>query len=147
VKNSGLSDEYNPLEYSPRVFVTTIPFIGQGPSWRRQVDTLFPPYRGNCAMEITPWTNTVPFPCYWGICEAADDTAGVSFCLSYLFPQCHTDSTDTRTLLAVTVHTPSSIARLSHDLSRQLSTKGKICGNERFVIGEDDENQLTVLRF
>jgi hypothetical protein len=146
VKNSGLSDEYNPLEYSPRVFVTTIPFIGQGPPWRRRVDTLFPPYRGNCAMEIPPWTKTAPFPCYWGICEAADNKASVSFCLSYLFPQSYADGTDTHTL-TVTIHTPGSITRLSHDLSRQLSVKGKICGNERFVIGEDDENQLTVLRF
>ncbi|CRG90403.1 hypothetical protein PISL3812_07447 [Talaromyces islandicus] len=146
VKSSGLPDEYNPLEYSPRVIVTTIPFIGQGPSWRRQIDTLFPPYRGNCAMETAPWTKTAPFPCYWGICEAADDKAGVSFCLSYLFYKSHANSTDTHTL-SVTVHTPSSITRLSHDLSRQLSAKGKICGNERFVIGENDENQLTVLRF
>lgn len=140
-----LPGDYNPPAYSRRVAVTTIPFIGQGPSWRRRVNAQFPPYRGNFAMDTLPWKRMSLY-CYWGICEAADDEAGVSFCLSLPLPQSHADSTEIHTL-TVTVHTPGSIARLGHDLSRQLSSKGKICGDERFVIGENDDNQLTVLRF
>ncbi|KAH8700620.1 F-box domain protein [Talaromyces proteolyticus] len=141
-----LTELGNPLEYTPSVLVTTIPFAGQGPSWRRKVDTFYPPYRGNCAMEIPPWTITAPWPCYWGICEATDKKSRVSFCLSYLFSQNYKDEMQTSRLM-VTIHALGSITRLSEKLSDELSAKGKICGDERFLVGENEYNQLTVLRF
>lgn len=137
--------DYNTLEYAPRTWVTTIPFIGQGPSWQREVQVMYPPYRANCDMEIAPWTVTSPWPCYWGICESTDEEAHVSFCISYLSSRTQTGyETDP---LMVTVHTPQSISTLSHDLAKEVSYKGKICGDERFLIGENPLNQLVILHF
>ena len=47
----------------------------------------------------------------------------------------------------VTIHTPHAIKTLVPDLSREISSKGKICGDERFIIGENDNDQLVILKF
>lgn len=144
VTDTGRMD-FNVLEHTPRVRVTTIPFIGQGPSLQRVVTTWYPPYRGNCCMEIAPWTVTWPWACYWAICESTDEKARVSFCLSYLSSK--TQAGYEKDPLMVTIHTPRTIKTLSPDLSREISSKGKICGDERFVIGENDNNQLVIMKF
>jgi len=96
-------------------------------------------------MEVSPWTVTSPWPCYWAICESTDEKARVSFCLSYLSSQIQTGyQVDP---LMVTVHTPQAIRTLSHDLAKEISYKGKVCGDERFVVGENSENQLVLLKF
>lgn len=144
VRDAGRVD-YNTLEYAPKAQVITIPFIGQGPSWHREVQVLYPPYRGNCSMELSPWTVTSPWPCYWAICESTDAEAHVSFCISYLSSM--TQAGYQVDPLMVTIHTPQAIVTLRHELAKELSYKGKICGDERFVVGENSENQLVVLNF
>lgn len=144
VRDTGRMD-YNVLEHAPRVRVTSIPFIGQGPASQRTVTDLYPPYRGNCCMEITPWTVTWPWACYWAICESTDEKARVSFCLSYLSSK--TQAGYEKDPLMVTIHTPQTIKTLPPDLSREISSKGKICGNERFVVGENDNNQVVIMKF
>lgn len=144
VRDTGRMD-FNVLEHAPRVRVITIPFIGQGPTLQRIVTTWYPPYRGNCCMEIAPWTVTWPWACYWAICESTDEKAHVSFCLSYLSSK--TQAGYEKDPLMVTIHTPQTIKTLSPDLSREISSKGKICGDERSVIGENDNNQLVIMKF
>jgi hypothetical protein len=144
VRDTGRMD-FNILEHAPWVRTVTIPFIGQGPSLQREVTTWYPPYRGNCCMEIAPWTVTWPWACYWAICESTDEKAGVSFCISYLSSK--TQASYEKDPLMVTIHTPQAIKTLSPELSRDISFKGKICGDERFVIGENDLNQLVIMKF
>lgn len=137
--------DYNVLEYGPRTRITTIPFIGQGPSWQRYVPVHYPPYRGNCSMDAAPWTATSPWPCYWALCESSDQKANVTYCISYKSSE--TQAGYDGDTLMVTIHTPHGIQSLRRDLSKELSFKGKICGDERFIIGENDRNQLVVMKF
>ncbi|QGA20631.1 hypothetical protein EYB26_008337 [Talaromyces marneffei] len=144
VRDTGRVD-FNVLEHSPCVQVVTIPFIGQGPALQRKVTTYYPPYRGNCSMEIAPWTVTRPWACYWAICESTDEEAHVSFCLSYFSSKAQVGFEIDPLML--TIHTPQSIKTLSIELSKNVAFKGKICGDERFVVGENDSNQLVIMKF
>ncbi|EED16879.1 F-box domain protein [Talaromyces stipitatus ATCC 10500] len=128
--------DFNVLEYAPWTRIITIPFIGQGPAWQREVQT---------RMEIAPWTVTKPWPCYCAICESIDEKAQVSFCISYASSKVQAGFD--KTLLLLTIHTPHGIRTLPQEFSQQLSYTGKICGDERFVIGENDLNQLVVMKF
>jgi hypothetical protein len=145
IEDVGRRMDYNPLEYAPVVNVISIPFARSGDPYRRQVQTCYPPYRGNCSMEISPWTATSPWPCYWAICESTDEKARVSFCLSYLSSRTQTGYEEDP--LMVTIQTSQSITTLSHDFAEEVSFKGKICGDERFLVGENAQNQLVVLYF
>jgi hypothetical protein len=136
----------NLLEYTCRVQTTTIPFIGYGPCWRRDANMVYPPYRGNCAMEIPPLTILAPYQWYLGVCEATDKRAQVSYCLSYL-EGLDTHEYQPNASLVVSVHTPRSVTILSGALGDQLSCKGKICGDERFIVGQNYHGQLVVFRF
>ncbi|KAL1970523.1 hypothetical protein VTN77DRAFT_4167 [Rasamsonia byssochlamydoides] len=145
------NSSYNPLEWTCRVQTTSIPFIGHGPCWRRDAGVVFPPYRGNSSMEIPPLSLTGHHPWYLGVYEATDADAQVSFCLRYS----HSSNTSvleeerkssTRRLL-VTIRTPLSETTLSDAASAALSEKGKICGDERFVVGESSSGELVVYRF
>ncbi|OKL59475.1 hypothetical protein UA08_05265 [Talaromyces atroroseus] len=148
VMDGGRMD-YNPLEYTPRTKVTCLPFRpGCSPLQEVQTvypQTVYPPYRGNCSMEIPPWTATSPWPCYWGICESTDEKANVSFCLSYLSSRTQTGYEEDP--LMVTIQTSQSIKTLNHEFAEEVSFKGKICGDERFLVGENAQNQLVVLYF
>jgi hypothetical protein len=144
---------FNPLEWSCRVQTTSIPFLGYGPCWRRDVGVVFPPYRGNSCMDIPPLSMTDHnYPWYLGVYEATDEHAQVSFCLRY----CHNKSLPTAEeaerqfplrLAPLTIRTPYSTTTLSELATAQLSAKGKICGDERFVLGENSSRELVVYRF
>lgn len=139
-------NSYNPLEWTCRVQTTSIPFIGHGPCWRRDAGVVFPPYRGNSCMEIPPLSMTGHHPWYLGVYEATDEDAQVSFYLRY----CHSSVSEEGKFsarLALTIRTPNSETTLSDTASAALSEKGKICGDERFVVGENDSGELVVYRF
>jgi hypothetical protein len=138
--------DWNCLNYTCSVQKTAIPFVGHGPCWRRDDNTVYPPYRGNCTMEIAPLTAPATFHWFLTVCEATDWSAQVSYCLSYFGTG---DSSDNNPIasLVVSIHTPRSISTVSGDVSSQITCRGQICGDERFVVGQNYYGQLVVLRF
>jgi hypothetical protein len=126
-------------DWSSRVLATSIPFITLGPCWRHDVDASYPPYRGNSSMESSPLVGR--FNWYTSVCAATDSEAGVSYSLDFSGLQLSRES------LLLTIRTPNSMATMNYHRSVELSFKGKVCGDERFVFGENERDELVVYRF
>ncbi|OAX81928.1 hypothetical protein ACJ72_03727 [Emergomyces africanus] len=130
----------------PSVQVTSIPFLGYGPSWRRDLDIPIPAYRGNKSM----YNRSVQSPDPWCacICEAADEEAQVFFNLQN--PMWNSESVNhTAPRLEVTIRASHmyTVSQLEPRYSMEIDWKGHICGDERFVIGENKAQELVILRF
>lgn len=129
----------NFVDWSSRVLATSIPFIAHGPCWRHNVDASYPPYRGNSGMESCPLVGK--FYWYASVCAATDSQAGVSYSLDFSSLQL------SRKSLLLTIRTPNSMTTLDAYRSMELSFKGRVCGDERFVIGQNENDELVVYRF
>ncbi|PYH50045.1 F-box protein [Aspergillus saccharolyticus JOP 1030-1] len=132
-----------PADWMTEVRVTTIPLVGDGPAWRRFVDVSLPPYRGNCSLQTAP-VRSSPWnePSYAIVSEAYDEQAQVGYSLylsSIRWPF------DMRMLLSI--QTPTSTTRLTQDEAFELTGRGKIYGNERYIVGENGNRELVVFRF
>lgn len=92
-------------------------------------------------MQTAPFTSDDPW--YTGVSEAADEQAQVFFRLQYLSRSWQWDSMR----LLLTIRTPRSSITLSHLESSEIAAKGKVYGDERFVIGENYDRELVVMRF
>ena len=49
--------------------------------------------------------------------------------------------------LLLSIRTPTSDVTLKPEDVFEIAGKGKICGNERYVVGENDNRELVVFRF
>lgn len=139
---SGHASSWFPSSWSPHATVTSIPFIGQGPCWRRDVGLNFPPYRGGSSMQARPVSSN----CHWYMCvsEVIDEKSEVIYTLHF----------DSRTWLQgkqsplhLSIKTPFGGCTIDDSLAAEISFKGNIHGDERFVIGENDRKEVVVLRF
>ncbi|PYH89910.1 hypothetical protein BO71DRAFT_402671 [Aspergillus ellipticus CBS 707.79] len=132
-----------PSEWTSQVQVITIPLIGDGPCWRRNVDIALPPYRGNCSLQTSPITFAVcEEPWYAIVSETYDELSQVGFCLHLSLLTWPFDSK-----IFLTIRTPSSNTALKQDEIFELTGKGKICGNERYIVGENGNHELVIYRF
>ncbi|KAI9931597.1 hypothetical protein ASPWEDRAFT_37571 [Aspergillus wentii DTO 134E9] len=132
-----------PAEWTSKVQTTSIPLIGDGPCWRKNTGLVFPPYRGNGSLQSIPLTFAVcDEPWYTTISEVFDEQAGVGFCL-------HLSPTSWPFDLGVflSIRTPSSRITLKQKDIFELTGKGAIFGNERYVVGESGNRELVVYRF
>ncbi|KAB8233626.1 F-box protein [Aspergillus alliaceus] len=133
----------SPTEWTSQVQITSIPITGEGPCWRRYDDQVLPPYRGNNSLQTKPLTSAIgDEPWYAVISEAYDKNAEVGFCL-HLSPI--TWPFDLKMFLSI--RTPLSTKTLKQDDVFELIGKGTICGNERYVVGENSNRELVVYRF
>lgn len=143
-----LRPRFDPHAWVVDVHKVTFPASGIGPCWRRKSSSLFPPYRGNGSLRssypLTAASNGKDNgnePWYTIISEAADLDAQVFFRLHFLptlLPELH---------MALSIRTPSSCLMAHLPEFFRLFAKGKIRGNERFLVGEDYMGQLVVYRF
>jgi hypothetical protein len=83
------------------------------------------------------------FP-YLTITEAFDEEAGVKFSARHCF-MLETISINVKPKVKMTV--PGFEISLMDDLWSQLLGKGKICGDERWLIGENLNQEVVILRF
>ncbi|KAL2798220.1 hypothetical protein BJX66DRAFT_54537 [Aspergillus keveii] len=132
-----------PAEWTSQVRVISIPVSGLGPCWRRNLDLVLPPYRGNSSLQANPLTLGVcDEPWYTIISEAVDEKAQVGFCLHLL------QSTWPFDLKAsLSICTPSSAITLKNYEIFELTGKGRIYGTERFLLGENSNRELVIYRF
>lgn len=132
-----------PAEWTSQVQVTSLPIVGNGPCWRRYADPALPPYRGNSSLQSKPLTFAVcDEPWYAIVSEVLDEEAHVGFCL-HLSPI--TWPFDLKMFL--TIRTPTSTLTLKQDEVFELVGKGKIHGNEHYLVGENGNRELVVYRF
>lgn len=140
-EQQSLSDAAMPDRWSPKVHVTSIPFIGHGPCWRREIADSYPPYRGNTSMQTEPFTAEGSW--YAGLSEAADEKAQVYHSLYFYSKLSQWDSM----MMLLSVRTPRSQATIEYSTVSEISFKGRIAGDERFVVGQNAENEVVVFRF
>ncbi|KAF7588631.1 hypothetical protein BBP40_005442 [Aspergillus hancockii] len=132
-----------PKEWTSKVQITSLPIAGEGPCRRRYADQVLPPYRGNDGLHTRPLTFAIcEGPWYSVVSEAYDEQAKVGFCL-HLSPTIWPLNLE----MFLSIRTPSSIKTLKHDEIFELIGKGRICGNERYLIGENGNREIVVYRF
>ncbi|KAL4778856.1 hypothetical protein BJX76DRAFT_121126 [Aspergillus varians] len=132
-----------PAEWTSQVQVTSIPANGYGPCWRQSLDLILPPYRGNGSLQANPLTLAVcDEPWYTIISESVDEKAHVGFCLHL------SQATWPFDLKAsLSIRTPSSTLTLKNAEIFELTGKGRICGTERYLLGENANRELLIYRF
>lgn len=147
----------------PGARTTVIPFEGNGPFGRRRESlSFFPAYRGHLVSEPLPielgddfYTNSW----YWIISMAADDDMVVSFHL-HLDPNYSNDSTKLHTInLSIETSEPPVVDDFGNHLLRgntktrvtrdglDFEGRGKICGCDRYLLGENCNRELVIYRF
>lgn len=132
-----------PAEWISEVHTTSIPLFTFGPCWRRPSELAFPAYRGNTSLESSPLSFVGSgMPWYSVISEVTDEQSQVGYCLS-LSPT----SWPFDLAMFLTIQTPLSRIALRYKDIFELGGKGKIYGNENYVIGESDTRTLVVYRF
>ncbi|KAL3481201.1 hypothetical protein BJX99DRAFT_243829 [Aspergillus californicus] len=132
-----------PAEWTSQVHVTSIPVNGYGPCWRQNLDLVLPPYRGNSSLQASFLSLDVcDEPWYTVISEVVDEEAQVGFCLHL------SQATWPFDLKAsLSVKTPSSTVTLRNTEIFELAGKGRICGTERYLLGENGNRELIIYRF
>ena len=139
---------YDPNAWLAVVHNITFPVSGIGPCWCRRTSEVFPPYRGNSSLRssrpLTAASNGYDNgnePWFTVISEAADRDARVYFRLHFLrahLPDLH---------VGLSIRTPSTCLLARMPDFYPLVAKGKIRGNERFLVGENYMRQVVVYRF
>ncbi|KAN0077906.1 hypothetical protein V8E54_006210 [Elaphomyces granulatus] len=130
--------------WKSKVQTTSIPFIGYGPCWQRDTGVPFPAYRGNCELEAVPLGRWYSW--YLCLCEVTDHLAQVSFTLQVIPTSEDYDDNHFRGL-EVIIRTPISEATMNPIQTSEISFTGKISGDERFVIGENNNNEVVIFTF
>lgn len=133
----------------PLTIVTSIPLKGQGPHLREESSLILPPYRGNCSLQTSPLSAMALFvECWYGIiAQDIDQNAGVSFCLHFNPVEWDEDGRDCekkdQTVYLSTQTIDSQVTRENLD----FIGRGKICGCERYLLGENGNRELIIYRF
>lgn len=122
--------------------ITSIPLIGDGPVWRRDVGYILSPYRGSNGLQTKPLGLLCKQFWYTVISEVYDRNSKAGFAL-HLSPLGW--PFDSR--IYMSIQTPYSRIVLKPDDVFELAGRGKICGNEKFVIGENANRELVIWRF
>lgn len=137
-----------PAEWTFQVHLTSIPLIGDGPVLRKPLaDVSLPPYRGNSdGLQSKPLVSS---PCrdrpwYTTVSEALDEKTHVAYRL-HLSPL--NWPFDLRTSLSIDIPTHGIETTVKHVEVFELAGRGKICGNQSHLVGENDNRELIVWRF
>lgn len=136
-----------PEEWASTVKFTSLPLVGDGPYLTRILrDVSLPPYRGNSDGLLS---KPLVFPSnssawYLPISEAMDEQTHVAYRL-HLSPS--NWPFDLRASLSIAIPTHGVETTVKHDEVFELAGKGKICGDESYLIGENDNRELLVWRF
>jgi len=133
-----------PAEWTSEVQITSIPLIGEGPCLRRTLtDVKFPPYRGSNGLQTKPLAFAAcDEPWYTIVSETIDEQAQVGFCLHlspFAWPFVLNEF--------LSVRTPSSDVTLKPGEVYEITGGGRICGNERYLVGENRNRELVIFRF
>jgi F-box domain len=144
---------FDPAERLWCAKTTSFPFIGHGPQLQREWDGSLPPYRGHGSMESVDIDEASMEKWFLPIMDVVDDVTGVRLslvetCFSGL------SMMDNRLIVRIKVpwldedHEDGEYVVLKDDeLSREISAMGRIAGDERWIIGQNEKLELVVLKF
>lgn len=120
---------------------TTILFRGEGPHMQREWEINLPPYRGNCSMETAGVLE--PEPWFLGIMDVVDEKAYVRFSLA----ESAFTSKDVQNSAFLRIQALGIMATLDEATTKQIAHTGKVAGDEHFLVGQNDSQEVVVLRF
>lgn len=133
----------------PLTVVTSIPVLGYGPHWRQQWQHALPPYRGNCSLQASFLGASFFETWHTTIAQINDQDAGLSFSLHFLSVGGNSDreerdlAYDCRTI-NLTIQTKTT--EMTQE-NLDFVGRGKICGCERYLLGENPNRELVIWRF
>jgi len=132
---------FDPAERNWCATVTSFPFVGVGPVYRRERHVELPSYRGHCSMEsdeieeIEKW--------FLPIMDVVDREGDVRFSL---IETCFTGmGIENQGMLRVKVLGEWKGA--VDEVAKEVGAMGRIAGDERWVIGQNERLQVVVARF
>ena len=122
----------------------SFPFVGDGCVQERMGDVETVSYRGHCSMdsqevegEVEGW--------FLPVSEVGDGNDGVRY---GLIETCFTGLVvENRILVRVRLGRDGEWRNLQDELVKQLGAMGRICGDERWVIGQNEKLQIVIARF
>ena len=132
---------FDPAERLWCVNTTSILFQGSGPHLRREWDGNLPPYRGNCSMESSDILDSENW--FSGIMDVVDHNADVRFSLA----ETVFTGRDIQNNAFLRIRSLGTMATLDETTTKQIAFMGKIAGDERFLIGQNDVHAVVILRF
>ncbi|KAK5091814.1 hypothetical protein LTR70_006344 [Exophiala xenobiotica] len=132
---------FDPAERNWCASVTSFPFVGLGPVHRREGHVELPSYRGHCSMEsdeieeIEKW--------FLPVMDVVDRSADVRFSL---IETCFTGMMiENRVMLRLKVL--GEWRDVVGEVAKEVGVMGRIAGDERWVIGQNERLQVVVARF
>ena len=131
---------FDPAERLSCAKTTTLLFKGQGPYLYREWDGNLPPYRGHCSMESTDVEESEKW--FLPIMDVLDETADVRF--SFVQTCFSGQSMQNSKVIRVTANGRTST--MEQSLVDQVGAMGKIAGDERWLVGQNDSLELVVLK-
>jgi len=132
---------FDPAERGWCTRTTKILFRAEGPHLQRESNGKLPPYRGSCSMETSEVLYLEPW--FRGIMDVVDEKADVRFSLlESVFT-----GKDAHNTAFVRVRALQRMATLDEATTRQIAHMGKIAGDERFLVGQNDSQEIVILRF
>ena len=143
---------FDPAERLWCAKTTSLPFLGQGPHLQREWDGYLPPYRGHSSMESVDLDEESIEKWFVPIMDAVDDRTGVRLSL---VETCFT-GTVVENKLIIRLKLPwlteknedgEYVMLKDDELVREVSAMGRIAGDERFLIGQNEQMQLVVVYF
>ncbi|KIX96734.1 uncharacterized protein Z520_07453 [Fonsecaea multimorphosa CBS 102226] len=157
-ENVGVSGQgyFDPAERLWCAKTTTFPFLGEGPRLFREWDGNLPPYRGHCSMETADVEESERW--FLPIMDVVDTLAGVRLSLvetcfsghsveNRLVVRMKADLEDKIKDFAHVEETALGWATLDDDLTREVSFMGRIAGDERWLIGQNERMEMVVIKF
>ncbi|KAK6367929.1 hypothetical protein LTS17_010081 [Exophiala oligosperma] len=144
---------FDPAERLWCARTTTFPFEGQGPRLYREWDGNLPPYRGHCSMESADVEESERW--FLPVMDVVDADAGVRMSL---VETCFSgQSVENRLVVRLKVtgaaDTTTAAAAvdewvtLEDQLAAEVSAMGRIAGDERWLVGQNDRMEIVVLKF
>ena len=144
---------FDPAERLWCAKTTSFPFLGAGPHLQREWDGYLPPYRGHSSMESTDVDEEALEKWFVPIMDAVDDQTGVRLSL---VETCFTGLSMMENKLIIRIKVPwldeqnqdGEYVVLQDDrLVQELSVMGRIAGDERWIIGQNEMMELVVAKF
>ncbi|KAJ9603355.1 hypothetical protein H2200_012133 [Cladophialophora chaetospira] len=138
---------FDPAERLWCARTTTFPFLGEGPRLYREWDGSLPPYRGHCSMESVDVEESERW--FLPVMDVVDSEAGVRLSLVETCFSGH--SMENKLVVRVKVEAEDlqeDVWRtLDEEFAKEVSGMGRIAGDERWLLGQNERMELVVLKF
>ena len=140
---------FDPAERDWRAKTTVFPFLSYGPHEYKRRDKYLPPYRGHASMESCDIEEDAIEKYFVPVMDVVDEKAGVRFNLR---ETCFTgigveQRMDIRVKVPWLGKNGEYVNMQDDELVREVSSMGRIAGDERWIIGQNERMELVVCRF